>query len=132
MAIIPYCSKDQWSVRKSTKVKPFDNWEDYAAEEDYPDANSLDDALADATAIMNDSQHINCLSTNITDAAYIDRLERICYNMANRILSVELGRGMAGGDYRFSPQDMLYSMERQQLLNTGFELGYRAGIIYVG
>lgn len=82
--------------------------------------------------IMNDSEHLNCKGTNITDAAYTDRLERICYNMANRILSVELGRGMAGGDFRFSPQDMLYAMERRFLLNTGFELDYRAGVIYVG
>jgi len=131
MVITPYCSKDQWAVRKSTKTKTFDDWDDYADEEDYPDANSLDDALADATAIMNDSEHINCGSTNVTTAAKLDRLERICYNMANRILSVELGRGMQGGDYRFSPQDMLYTMERQFLLNTGFELGYRV-VMYVG
>lgn len=128
----PYCSKDQWAKKKSTKTKPFEDWDDYAAEEDFPDANSLDEVLEAATEIMNDSQHINCQTTNITSAFYTDRLERICYNMANRILDVELGRGMAGGDYRFSPQDMLYAMERQQLLNIGFELGYRAGPVYVG
>lgn len=74
---------------------------------------------------MNDSQHLNCRRTNVTNADYTDRLEIICYNMACRILSVELGRAMAGGDYRFSPQDFLYSMERNELLNTSIELGYR-------
>ena len=81
--------------------------------------------------MINDSGHLNSKTTNITDAFYIDRLERICYNMANRILGVEGNQAMQGGIWTYSPQDFMNTMERNFLFNTGFELGYRV-VMHVG
>ena len=77
---------------------------------------------------MNDSEHLNCKSTNITDTDYTQRLERICYNMANRILDVERNRGREGAMFRFSPQDFLFDRERKVLIQIALDAGHR----YVG
>ena len=124
----PYCTRDQWAKRKSSKTQSYDDWADYADAEDYPDVNSLNEALEDATDIMNDSDHIGCLATNITDTDYTDRLERICYNMANRILGVEGNQAMQGGIWTYSPGDMLNRYERNALINISIAKGYRVGM----
>ena len=112
----PYCDKDAWAKRKSSKTQPYDDWADYTAAEDWPDANALDDALQDATETMNDPDHMNT-ATNITDATYTTRLERICYNMANRLLGVEGNQAMQGGIWTYSPGDMMNSYERRALIS---------------
>ena len=124
----PYCTRDQWAKRKSSKTQSYDDWADYADAEDYPDVHSLSEALDDATDIMNDSDHIGCLTTNITDTDYTDRLERICYNMASRILGVEGNQAMQGGIWTYSPGDMLNRYERNFLNNVGIAKGYKLGM----
>jgi hypothetical protein len=111
----PYCTKDAWAVRKSSKTQTYDNWADYTAAEDWPDANALDKALQDATEMMNDLTHINT-STNITDTRHTNRLEEICYNVANRNLGVEGNEAMQGGIWIYSPGDKLNGYERDFLL----------------
>lgn len=121
----PYCSRDQWAVRKSSKTQTYDDWDDYAAAESWPDQNALDEALQDATDIMNDSEHLNAKSINVTNTDYTPRLERICYNMSNRILGTEGNQAMQGGIWTYSPGDKLNRYERQFLLTTSIELGLR-------
>lgn len=77
---------------------------------------------------MNDLEHMACLATNITDEAYTPRLERICYNMANRILGVEGSQAMQGGIWTYSPQDFMNTRERNTLLQISVELGYRVAM----
>jgi hypothetical protein len=73
---------------------------------------------------MNDREHINCRSTNITDSAFTQRLERINYNMANRILQIQNAETIQGSNFSFSPQDFLYNFERKVLQNIGLEKGH--------
>jgi hypothetical protein len=120
----PYCSKDQWAKRKSSKTQTYDDWADYATAEDFPDANALDEALQDATNIMNDFKHINTAS-NITDTQHTSRLERICYNMANRMLGIEGNQAIQGGIWTYSPGDMLNSYERDFLVSLSRDKGTR-------
>ena len=112
----PYCSRDQWSVRKSSKTQAYGNWADYAAAEAWPDATSLDKALSDATNIMNNPAHINTTS-NLTDGNYTEWLERLCYDMANRILGVEGNQAMQGGIWTYSPGDKMNRYERQTIIS---------------
>jgi len=74
---------------------------------------------------MNDSEHINCKGTNITNTDYTGRLERINYNIANRKLGIEGNQAMQGGIWTYSPGDLLNRYERNFLFVTGVELGYR-------
>lgn len=120
----PYCSRNQWAERKG-----YATWAAYvAAGYGEPTQQELDSALEDATDIMNDPEHINCKSTNITDTDYTQRLERICYNMANRIMDVERNRGRQGAMFQFSPQDFLFDKERKFLIQIALDKEYR----YVG
>lgn len=120
----PYCSINQWAERKG-----YANWAAYvAAGYGKPDQEVLESALEDAADIMNDSEHLNCKSSNITDTDYTQRLERINYNMANRIMDVERNRGREGAMFRFSPQDFLFDRERKFLIQIAIDKSYR----YVG
>ena len=74
---------------------------------------------------MNDSQHLNVKTSNVTNANYTDRLERLCYDMANRLLGVEGNQGMQGGIWTYSPQDKMNTMERSFLLTTSKSLKKR-------
>lgn len=77
--------------------------------------------------MMNDSEHLNCKSSNITDTDYTQRLERICLAVATRILQTRGQYETQGaGLFTWSPQDFLYSFERKFLLTTAVELGYRS------
>jgi hypothetical protein len=40
-----YCDKDYFAKRRSTKSKSFEDWDDYPASENFPDANTLDEIL---------------------------------------------------------------------------------------
>lgn len=118
---VPYCDKDKFAKRQN-----YVNWVAYVSDGNTaPGSTELEEALEDATDIMNDSDHINCKSNNITDTEYTQRLERMCYNMANRILDIERNRGIKGAFFTFSPQDFLYTRERSVLLNLGLAKGYR-------
>jgi len=107
----PYCSVNAWAKRR----KGLATFDLYHAAYPAPTENELDEALEDATNIMNDLQHL-AVSTNVTTAAYLGRLEKICYNVANRILTVESNMGLIGGAWTWSPQDMMYSSERNELI----------------
>lgn len=118
----PYCSKNQFAERKG-----YANWAAYvAAGYQHPDPEELDAALEDATDIMNDSEHLNCKSTNITNSDYTQRLERICLSMAIAILQYRgQYEAQGAGMFRRSPQDFLFDFERRILLTASVELGYR-------
>jgi hypothetical protein len=116
----PYCTKDQWAKRKART-----DWATYDAATEFPDEGALDDALEDATEIINDTEHIGCKSTNITDSAYTARLERICYDMANRILMLEQNQGYNAGNWTYSPQDYMNTRERNFLIEISIDKGYR-------
>jgi len=75
--------------------------------------------------MMNDSEHLNAKSTNVTSTLYTPRLERICYTMANRMLGVEGNQAMQGGIWTYSPQDFMNTRERNFLAITAVELGLR-------
>lgn len=108
----PYCSKDQWAKRMNRT-----DWITFAAAEDWPTANVIQEALEDATNILNDPEHINT-STNITTTRHLERLERICFNMANRMLDIEHARGKQGGNFgmqMWSQADFLMTYERSFL-----------------
>lgn len=77
---------------------------------------------------MNDTEHIGTLATDIVDTDYTDRLERICYNMANRILGVEGNQAMQGGIWTYSPQDFMNTRERNMLINLGIAKGFKVGM----
>jgi len=73
--------------------------------------------LEDATNILNDPEHINT-STNITTTRHLERLEKICFNMANRMLDIEQARGKQGGNFgmqMWSQADFLMTYERSFL-----------------
>jgi len=122
----PYCTKDQWAQRHG-----YADWSAFAALESYPDATQLQNILEDATEIMNDTEHIGCLSSNITDSDYTARLERICFNMANRMLDEMNARGAMGGKMftngvmNWSQADYLMSHERAFLVRLSLVKGYR-------
>ena len=117
---VPYCSKDQWAKRKARV-----DWITYAANNKYPDEGALDDVLEDATETMNDLEHIGSEDINITTTKSLPRLERICYNVANRTLMIEKNQGSNPGSWTFSPQDNMYDKERRLLWNIGTAEGYR-------
>lgn len=120
----PYCSKDQWAHRHG-----YADWAAFVADgQTYPDPEQMDDVLEDATDIMNDSEHINCLSTNISDTDYTQRLERINFNMSNRMLDAMNGRGEAQfskGIQNWSQADYLMTFERAFLIQLGLRKGHR-------
>lgn len=121
----PYCDKDAWAKRRSSDTQTYDNWSDYDTAEQWPDANSLDEALQDATDIMNDSEHLNVKTSNVTNASYTNRLERLCYDITNRLLGVEGNQAMQGGIWTYSPQDKMNTMERNFLRTTSKVLNKR-------
>jgi len=110
--VTPYCSKDQWAVRMR-----YDNWDAFIAAENWPTADLLQETLEDATNIMNDTEHINT-SSNITTIRHLGRLERICFNMTNRMLDIDQTRGQQGGSFGIQPwsqADFLMTFERSFL-----------------
>lgn len=113
-----YCDKDYFATRRSSKTKPFTDWDDYTASEDFPDENALDDVLEACTAIMNNRSHMNT-SSNITTSQDVVTLRDICYKMACRMLGMEIQMGFQGGAFAFSPADYLSERERQTLLTIG-------------
>ncbi|MFW9872567.1 MAG: hypothetical protein ACFFG0_05640 [Candidatus Thorarchaeota archaeon] len=113
----PYCSKDQWAVRKSSKNKSYSDWDDYTAENNYPDANSLDEALEDGATTIN--KIIGWATSNITSSTYTSFLEFLNYKLANRRLMVEQYQGYQAGKMMFSPQDLLFEYEREDLKDIG-------------
>jgi len=107
--VTSYCSKDQWAVRMH-----YADWDTFAAAENWPTEDLLQETLEDATNIMNDTEHINT-SINITSTRHLGRLERICFNMTNRMLDINHARGKAGGNFGmqiWSQADFLMSFER--------------------
>ena len=109
----PYCTTAQWAKRRGG----FASFAAYTTDRGpSPDEDELQEALEDATNIMNDTEHIHT-STNITTARYLERLEKICYNMSLRILATEKGIDLIGGAWTWSPQDMMYATERAFLLS---------------
>ena len=125
----PYCSKDQWAKRMNRT-----DWDTFAAAEDWPSADVLQEALEDATNIMNDEVHINTGGSNVTTSQYLERLEKICFDMTNRMLDIEQARGKQGGDFGFqqwSQADYLMSYERSYLIQISLRLGTR-GVGAVG
>jgi hypothetical protein len=120
----PYCDADQWSERIG-----YNTFNDFDDEENWPTLGEMQSFLEDATEIMNDDEHIGCTDTNITDSKYTSRLERICYNMANRMFDIAHGRSLSGGNIGaiqpFSLADFLISHERRVLLKIGLTKGYR-------
>ena len=121
MVTVSYCSKDQWAQRKART-----DWDTYASENKYPDAEALQQFLVDTTVTINDLDHVGCTSTNITNTEYTEWLEALCYKMTNRSLMVELNQGAQAGQYSFSPQDLMYNMERTNCWNIGTAEGYRS------
>ena len=118
----PYCSTAQWAKRRGG----YANFAAYTtAKGSVPDEDELEEILEDATNIMNDSEHIGSLTTNITDTDYTERLEKICYNISLRILATERGINLLGGQWTWSPQDLMYASERNFLFQLGLRKGYR-------
>lgn len=118
----PYCSRDQWAVRKSSKTKSYSDWNDYTAENTYPDANSLDEALEAGDITINKT--IGWITSNITDTAYTDFLEFLNYKLADRNLLIEQYHGYQAGKMMFSPQDYLFDKERRDLKDIGIRKGH--------
>lgn len=119
-----YCSLDQWAVRRG-----YTNWATFSAAKSFPEEEMLEDFLEDATEIMNDMEHIGCGSTNITDTEYTPRLQRICYNMANRMLQTQNVTELQGGNLgiqNWSQADFLMTYERTFLINIGIIKGHRS------
>ena len=76
---------------------------------------------------MNDENHIGCLANNITDANYTDGLERLCYQIAERMLDIEVSRAEETQRFdRVSPQDMMFTMERDFLKQIGHRKTFRS------
>jgi hypothetical protein len=122
----PYCSRDQWAARFTT----YANWAAFAAVENWPTEQEMQDALEDATNIMNDNQHI-ATNTNITDSNRTERLERICGAMATRMLGLQQQVWIRGGNFdiqNWSAADFLISFERRYLIMLAVEKEKR----YVG
>lgn len=108
-----YCDKDGWADREAGLT-----WANYvAAGYEEPTADGLESALEMGTRIIN--RTIGHISSNITDATYTSDLADINYQLANRIMSVRRNRGFEGAMFRFSPQDYLFSIERQYLYDIG-------------
>ena len=118
----PYCDVDDWAKYRGG----YGSFSAYTtAKGSVPDEDELQEILEAATEIMNDNEHINCRSTNISDTDYTPRLKRINYNISLRMLAQERGINLLGGAWTWSPQDLMYASERKFLLNLGVIKGYR-------
>lgn len=119
--VTPYCSTAQWAKRRGG----YASFAAYTAAKGLiPDEDELQEVLEDATNIMNDLEHL-ATSSNITDTVYLERLERICYSMSLRILTQERNINLLGGQWTWSPQDMMYKSERDFLRTLSKVKQYR-------
>lgn len=125
MTSTPYCSTDQWAVRHG-----YDDWDKFAAAESWPSETQLEQFLIDATVVMNDLEHI-ATGTNITSTSHTERLEIICFNIANRMLDEMNARGSLGGQMfttgaqNWSGADYMMTYERTFLLRLSKISGKR-------
>lgn len=109
----PYCDKDGFANREKGLT-----WNNYVKGGfTYPNPEELETSLEMGARIIN--RTIGNITSNITDSAYTSDLEDINYKLATRIMAVKRNRSFMGGNFMFSPQDYLFSMERGYLQDIG-------------
>lgn len=116
----PYLTNDQYAV-----LKGYDDFDAFHTVYPKPTAAKLTQYLTKATRILNNRQHLNCGTTNVSNTDYLDDVKDYCVSIAERMRDVEQNRGMKGGLFTFSPQDFLHSYERNDILLMSVELGFR-------
>ena len=117
----PYTSTDEWA-----ETRGYATFAAYTADGNpEPNLTKLTFFLEKATRILNNRQHLNTGNTNITNTGYLADIKDYCISITNRMMDVERNRGFMGGGFTFSPQDFLYTYERNDILQISRELNYR-------
>ena len=116
-----YLSINEWADRKG-----YDSFAAYAADSNpEPSEDKLTSYLKKATRILNNRKHLNTSNVNITNETYLDDIKDYCLDITNRMMDVDRNRNRQGAFYTFSPQDFLYTYERQDIFDISKELGNR-------
>jgi len=116
-----YVSTDEWADKKG-----YATFAAYIADDNpEPNETKLESFLKQATRILNNRQHLACGTTNITNSDYIEDIQDYCITIANRMMDVDRNRGFMGGGFTFSPQDFLYTYERNDINQIAREVGYK-------
>ena len=115
-----YIDEDVWAVDQK-----FANWTAYAsANPNSPTLEWITGHIEEATGIIN--ENIGSFNVDITDVRFLDRVQKLCLRMVNRMRQIDLGQGTPGRIPLFSPNDFLIQRERKYLQSTiGVVLKYR-------
>jgi len=120
-----YCTPDQWAIKQSSESKTYENFDDYAASEDYPTKEGLEDILEEVTSIMN-YELGNVTGTNVTNALYTTLLRNICYRGAQNFIDLEQARAQQRPERaQFIPKDYINERDRLRLRDIGRIVKYR-------
>jgi hypothetical protein len=119
MATIPYADENDWADKKG-----YDSWDLYVADSNpEPNLTKLISFLKQGTRILNNRKHLAAGVTNVTNTDYLDDIKDYNIVMANRMMDVDRNRNVQGAFFRFSPQDFLYSYERDDIQQIALEIG---------
>lgn len=118
-----YCSTDQWAIKKSSKARTYEDFDDYASYNDYPEEANLEDIAEEVTANMN--KEIGC-NSNVTSSNYTVLLRNICYRGMENALDLEQARSQQRPERaQFIPKDYLNERDRLKLREIGRILKHR-------
>ena len=116
MAIVPYCSIDQWAIKKG-----YATFVAYALVIKSPTEAELTEMLEEMTELMN--SEVGSVSTNLT--THLTVLRNICYRGVELMLDEEQARATETAREVGIPRDYMFERDRAKLMRFGIEEGYR-------
>ena len=116
MAIVPYCSLNQWAIKKE-----FATFAAYTVINNSPTEAELTEMLEEMTELMN--SEVGSVSTNLT--THLTVLRNMCYRGVELMLDEEQARATETNRDVGIPRDYMFERDREKLRRFGTEEGYR-------
>ncbi len=116
MAIVSYCSLDQWAIKKDYATFVL-----YAAANESPKEAGLTEMLDEMTELMN--SEVGSVSVNLT--THLTVLRNICYRGVELMRDEEQARATEIARDVGIPRDYMFERDREKLRRFGVEEGFR-------
>lgn len=118
MTITPYCSIDQWAIKKD-----YASFNAYSVKNKSPDEGGLTEMLEEMTSLMNEEAGSEDEDINLTGHATY--LRNLCYRGVELMRDEEQARGTEENRSQFIPRDYMFGRDREKLRRYGLEEEWR-------